>query len=100
MNISALLFTLLLNKSMDTAKTEIKETQMVEYSVSQVISHRELFTIDSDNHRFVCKSLTPCFGLYKGETAIFTKNPESYNGDRIFYMDNSECRIDYCERIF
>jgi len=95
-----LLAAVLVSNIVDSAKTEMKNSEITEYSVSQVISHRDMYVIQNETQKYLCRSLTPCFGLYKGEMVLFTKNPVSYNGDKAYYMDHSECRIESCERVF
>lgn len=100
MNIAGLVFSLVINASLNIAKTEAKSLEASEYTVSQVLSTRSMFLIELEYQKYICKSLTPCFGLYKGEKVLFTKNPEFYNGNKVYYMNDSECRISSCERVF
>lgn len=96
----ALMFTTLLNAGTEKAKAVADTSVAQEYKVTQVIEHRQMFLVQKSTSKYLCRSLTPCFGLYTGEIVLFTKNPVSYNGQKIYYMDNAECRIDNCEPIF
>ena len=100
MNISILIFSIAFGNAINIANVEAKSLEASEYTVSQVFSTRNIFLIEMGHQNYVCKSLTPCFGLYKGERVLFTVNPESYHGNKISYMNDSECRISYCERVF
>ncbi len=100
MNIAGLIVSIMIETGLSVANTESKSYQATEYTVTQVLSTRSMFLIELGHQKYICKSLTPCFGLYNGEKALFTKNPEFYGGNKIYYMSNSECRISSCERIF
>jgi hypothetical protein len=99
-NLINIMLTTLLNFGASTMDTAINNSEAKEYSVTQVIEHREIFLVQSGREKYLCRAMTPCFGLYKGEQVLFSKNPEWYNGQKVYYMDNSECRVDSCERVF
>ncbi len=96
----ALMLTTLLNAGTEKVKTVADTSEAQEYKVTQVIEHRQMFLVQKSASKYLCRSLTPCFGLYAGEIVLFSKNPESYNGQKVYYMDNAECRINNCEPIF